>query len=84
MNKLDFNNLEKYKTALDDGFTWGNANFKSPATGLTLQKIENGKYVLATIDFRIGKSETIVSEKEFKIFSEKVKLFFSKILIKEI
>lgn len=76
--ELDFNNLEKYKAALDDGFTWGNANLKSPKTSLTLQKIENGKYVLATVNFIIKKSETIVSEKDFKIFCEKVKLFFSK------
>lgn len=76
--ELDFNNLEKYKAALDDGFTWGNANLKSPTTALTLQKNGNDKYVLATVDFRIGKSKTIISEKNFKIFCEKVKLFFSK------
>lgn len=78
LKNLDFNNLEKYKAALDDGFTWGNANLESPKIGLTLQKLENGKYILATVNFAVKKSKTIISEKDFKIFSEKVKLFFSK------
>lgn len=77
-NKLDFNNLEKYKSALDDGFTWGNANLKSPLIGLTLQKNEKENYILATINFVAKTSKTIISEKNFKIFSEKVKLYFSK------
>ncbi|MGL5613606.1 hypothetical protein [Cetobacterium sp.] len=76
--ELDFNNLEKYKAALDDGFTWGNAKLNSPTTTLTLLKNENEKYVLATVNFIVRESETIVSEKDFKIFCEKVKLFFSK------
>lgn len=78
LNNLDFKNLEKYKAALDDGFTWGNANLKSPKISLTLQKLKNGKYILATVNFVLKKSETIISEENFKIFSEKVKIFFTK------
>lgn len=78
MENLDFNNLEKYKAALDDGFTWGNTNLTSHLIGLTLQKNKNEKYILATINFVAKTSKTIISEKDFKIFSEKVKLYFSK------
>lgn len=78
MRSLDFNNLKKYKDALDDGFSWSNIDLCSPSTGLSLQKNSKGNYVLGIINFKLGKSEIIISEKDFKIFSEKVKLVFSK------
>ncbi|MGL5023690.1 MAG: hypothetical protein ACRC5S_10315 [Cetobacterium sp.] len=84
MKFLDFNNLKKYKDALDDGFSWSNIDLYSPSTGLSLQKNSNGNYVLAAINFKLKKSETIISEKDFKIFSEKVKLAFSKDINKKL
>lgn len=78
MEKLDFNNLEKYKAALDDGFSWSNANLKSPILGLTLQKLKNGKYTLGIVNFVLKESKIIISEENFKIFTEKVKVFFTK------
>lgn len=74
--ELDFNNLEKYKTALDDGFTWGNTKYNYKE-GITLQLTGEG-YALTTVNFSQGTFSVLIIEKDFKIFCEKVKLFFSK------
>ena len=75
--KLDFDNLEKYKAALDDGFTWGDTGFESQNKAITLQA-SNNIYFLTTVNLLDGSFSVLIAEENFKIFSEKVKLFFSK------
>ncbi|MGL5204148.1 hypothetical protein [Cetobacterium sp.] len=78
MHNLDFKNFEKYKGALDDGFTWGNANLRNPTTAMTIQKSEKGEYTLGSVNFRTRESKIFVKEKDFKIFTKKVQQFFLK------